>query len=146
MKTKGLYSTHHINAYEDLDHWPRIIVDIVIAPWYGLQNLTDKDTMLNYEDTGRMTNDFAITIDIAANSITHESWENESDIPYINQFDFPMINPEYEGKKYRYAYGQAIVEFKRQYLIKKDIAHSSNDKVWYQEIQICLWPSNCRIQ
>ena len=23
MKTKGLYSTHHINAYEDLDHWPR---------------------------------------------------------------------------------------------------------------------------
>ena len=22
MKTKGIYSTHHINAYEDLDHWP----------------------------------------------------------------------------------------------------------------------------
>merc|ERR1712241_1545832 len=106
MKTKGLYSTHHINAYEDLDHWPRIIVDIVIE---------------------------RCIIDLAANSITHESWENESDIPYINQFDFPMINPEYEGKKYRYAYGQAIVEFKRQYLIKKDIAHSSNDKVWYQE-------------
>jgi len=136
MKTKGLYSTHHINAYEDLDHWPRIIVDIVLAPWYGLQNLTDKDTMLNYEDTGRMTNDFAIercTIDIAANTIEHESWGNEADIPYINQFDFPMINPEYEGKNYQYAYGQAIVEFKRQYLIKKDIAHSSNDKVWYKE-------------
>ena len=23
MKTKGIYSTHHINAYEDLDHWPQ---------------------------------------------------------------------------------------------------------------------------
>ena len=40
-----------------------------------------------------------------------------------------MINPEYEGRKYNYAYGQAIVEFERQYLIKKDIANSANDKV-----------------
>ena len=40
-----------------------------------------------------------------------------------------MINPEYEGRKYNYAYGQAIVEFERQYLIKKDIADSANDKV-----------------
>ena len=72
---------------------------------------------------------FRCTIDLSANTIKHESWGNEADIPYINQFDFPMINPEYEGKKYNYAYGQAIVEFERQYLIKKDIADSANDKV-----------------
>jgi len=136
MKTKGIYSTHHINAYEDLDHWPELIVDIVLAPWFGLKNLTNIDVMLSHEDSGRMTNDFAIercTIDLSANSIKHESWENDADIPYINQFDFPMINPEYEGRKYNYAYGQAIVEFERQYLIKKDIANSANDKVWYLE-------------
>jgi len=139
MKTKGLYSTHHINAYENVEFQPyskKIIVDIVIAPWFGLQNLTNKDVMLNYEDTGKMTNDFAIercVIDLSSNTIEHESWTNDADIPYINQFDFPMINPDYEGKNYRYAYGQAIVEFKRQYLIKKDIKYSSNDKVWYEE-------------
>ena len=72
---------------------------------------------------------YRCTIDLSANTIKHESWENEADIPYINQFDFPMINPEYEGRKYNYAYGQAIVEFERQYLIKKDIADSANDKV-----------------
>ena len=51
-----------------------------------------------------------------------------------------MINPEYEGKKYNYAYGQAIVEFERQYLIKKDIADSANDKVHNTKIEniICL--------
>ena len=49
-----------------------------------------------------------------------------------------MINPEYEGKKYNYAYGQAIVEFERQYLIKKDIADSANDKVHNSKIE--YWP------
>ena len=48
-----------------------------------------------------------------------------------------MINPEYEGRKYNYAYGQAIVEFERQYLIKKDIADSANDKVHNTKIEYC---------
>ena len=38
----------------------RLIVDIVIAPWFGLKNLTNIDVMLSHEDSGRMTNDFAI--------------------------------------------------------------------------------------
>ena len=107
-------------------------MDVVEAPWFGLKNLTDKDVMSSHEDNGRMTNDFAIervTINLSENTIEFESWENEANIPYVNQFDFPMINPEYEGKQYRYAYGQAIVEFERQYLIKKDLVDSSQDKV-----------------
>ena len=130
-KAKGIYSTHHINAFEDPDE-PKLIVDVVEAPWFGLKNLTDKDVMSSHEDNGRMTNDFAIervTINLSENTIEFESWENEANIPYVNQFDFPMINPEYEGKQYRYAYGQAIVEFERQYLIKKDLVDSSQDKV-----------------
>ena len=130
-KAKGIYSTHHINAFEDPDE-PKLIVDVVEAPWFGLKNLTDKDVMSSHEDNGRMTNDFAIervTINLSENTIEFESWENEANIPYVNQFDFPMINPEYEGKQYRYAYGQAIVEFERQYLIKKDLVGSSQDKV-----------------
>jgi len=134
-KAKGIYSTHHINAFEDPDE-PKLIVDVVEAPWFGLKNLTDKDVMSSHEDNGRMTNDFAIervTINLSENTIEFESWENEANIPYVNQFDFPMINPEYEGKQYRYAYGQAIVEFERQYLIKKDLVDSSQDKVWFKE-------------
>ena len=38
----------------------RLIVDIVLAPWFGLKNLTNIDVMLSHEDSGRMTNDFAI--------------------------------------------------------------------------------------
>merc|ERR1711899_696398 len=134
-KAKGIYSTHHINAFEDPDE-PKLIVDVVEAPWFGLKNLTDKDVMSSHEDNSRMTNDFAIervTINLSENTIEFKSWENEANIPYVNQFDFPMINPEYEGKQYRYAYGQAIVEFERQYLIKKDLVDSSQDKVWFKE-------------
>jgi len=139
-QTEGLYATHHINAYEIVeDDVEKLIVDIVRAPWYAITNSTDRETMLNAEDTGIMTNNFIIsryTIDIrdpSLSAVVESSWSNDLDIPYINQFDFPRINPEYEGKPYCYAYGQAIVETFRQYLVKKNICDSSQDKVWFEE-------------
>jgi len=139
-KTEGLYATHHINAYEIVEKdVEQLVVDIVRAPWYAMTNSTDRDTMINAEDTGIMNNLFNIsryTIDLRNPSVTavsETSWPNEQDIPYINQFDFPLINPEYEGKHYCYAYGQAIVETFRQYLVKKNICDSSQDKVWFEE-------------
>jgi len=139
-KTAGLYATHHINAYEIVENGvEHLVVDLVRSPWYAMTNFTDRETMLNYEDTGIMTNLFNITrytIDLRNPSVTavkESSWPNELGIPYINQFDFPLINPEYEGKHYCFAYGQAIVETYRQYLVKKNICESSQDKVWYEE-------------
>jgi len=138
--TDGIYATHHINAYETIeDGTTNVVVDIVRAPWYSMTNFTDRETMLNWEDSGAMTNLFILsryTIDITSHDITsvsESSWSNKLDIPYINQFDFPLVNPEYEGKPYCYAYGQAIVENYRQYLVKKNICDSSQDKVWFKE-------------
>ena len=137
-QTEGIYATHHINAYETMEEdAEKVIVDIVRAPWYAITNYTDRDSMLNYEDTGVMTNHFILsryTIDLtnpSISAVTESSWSNDLEIPYINQFDFPLINPEYEGKPYCYAYGQAIVETFRQYLVKKNICDSSQDKVVY---------------
>merc|ERR1712215_24124 len=135
--TEGIYSTHHINAYETIEEdSEKVVVDIVRAPWYALVNFTDRNSILNWEDSGAMSNKFILsryTIDITKNEVEESSWSNELGIPYINQFDFPLINPEYEGKPYCYAYGQAIVENYRQYLVKKNICNSAEDKVWFIE-------------
>jgi len=135
--TEGIYATHVINAYETSeDGTTEVVVDLVRAPWYALTNFTDRDSMLNWEDSGAMTNLFILTrytIDITHNAVSESSWSNDLDIPYINQFDFPLVNPTYEGKPYCYAYGQAIVQNYRQYLIKKNICDSSQDKVWFEE-------------
>merc|ERR1712156_240830 len=53
--------------------------------------------------------------------------------PYYNQFDFPKVNPNYYGRHYCYAYGQAIVDVRRQYLVKKNVCDSTEDKIWYKE-------------
>jgi len=135
--TKGIYSTHHINAFEITeDGAEKVVVDIVKTPWYAMANYTDRDSMINWQDSGSMSNAFELsryTIDIEQNEVEESSWSNHLGIPYINQFDFPLINPEYEGKPYCYAYGQSIVENFRQYLVKKNICDSSQDKVWFLE-------------
>jgi len=134
---EGIYATHHINAYETFEEGSeQVVVDLVKAPWYALANFTDRDSMLNAEDNGAMTNLFVLsryTIDITHDQVVESSWSNALNIPFMNQFDFPLINPEYEGKPYCYAYGQAIVQTYRQYLIKKNICDSSQDKKWFEE-------------
>ena len=87
------------------------------------------------------------------------SWENNAAEaqPYYNQFDFPKVNPNYYGRypffksdyfsffifnygttsliivvtcrHYCFAYGQAIVDVRRQYLVKKNVCDSTEDKV-----------------
>jgi len=138
-KTEALYSTHHVNAYETNENGLNMVVaDLVIPPWWALTNTTDRDTLLNHVDSGAMENEFEIKrflIDIDNDQIFSTSWENDSPLaqPYYNQFDFPIINPNYEGRPYCYAYGQALVEAQRQYLVKKNICDSTQDKIWWKE-------------
>merc|ERR1712055_207135 len=128
IKTGAIYSTHHINAYEVTENeLETVVVDLVIPPWYALKNFTDKDIMLNTEDTGSMENLFEIRryqIDIHNERAFSSSWENNAPEaqPYYNQFDFPKVNPNYYGRHYCYAYGQAIVDVRRQYLVIKTFA------------------------
>ena len=42
-------------------------------------------------------------------------------------------------RHYCYAYGQAIVETKRQYLVKKNVCDSTEDKVLPPQYQFCLF-------
>jgi len=139
MKTEAIYSTHHINAYEVTENeLDTVVVDLVIPPWYALTNFTDKEAMLNTEDTGSMENLFEIRryqIDIQNEQVFSTSWENNAAEaqPYYNQFDFPKVNPNYYGRHYCYAYGQAIVDVRRQYLVKKNVCDSTEDKIWYKE-------------
>merc|ERR1712088_1072993 len=139
IKTGAIYSTHHINAYEVTENeLETVVVDLVIPPWYALKNFTDKDIMLNTEDTGSMENLFEIRryqIDIQNERAFSSSWENNAPEaqPYYNQFDFPKVNPNYYGRHYCYAYGQAIVDVRRQYLVKKNVCDSTEDKIWYKE-------------
>merc|ERR1719341_1336811 len=98
----------------------------------------DKEAMLNAEDTGSMENLFEIRryqIDIENEQALSSSWENNAAEaqPYYNQFDFPKVNPNYYGRHYCYAYGQAIVDVRRQYLVKKNVCDSTEDKIWYKE-------------
>ena len=77
IKTEAIYSTHHVNAYEVTENeLNTVVVDLVIPPWYkrktftnipkktfpryALTNFTDKECMLNAEDTGSMENLFEI--------------------------------------------------------------------------------------
>merc|ERR550519_2633237 len=139
MKTEAFYSTHHINAYEVTENeLDTVVVDLVIPPWYALTNFTDKEAMLNTEDTGSMENLFEIRryqIDLTNEQVFSSSWENNAAEaqPYYNQFDFPKVNPNYYGRHYCYAYGQAIVDVRRQYLVKKNVCDSTEDKIWYKE-------------
>merc|ERR1711909_55023 len=138
-KTEGSYSAHHINAYEKKENGLEVVVvDVIFQPWDTLATLFDLDTLLHWHDSGVMYNSANITrfhIDLHNNQISTLPWDNISPTaqPYYNQFDFPVINPEYEGRPYCYAYGQTMVENFRQYLIKKNICDSTQDKVWYKE-------------
>jgi len=135
-ETAGLYATHFINAYEE---GTNLVADIVRVPWYALANYTDRNAMTSWVDSGSDSNLLSIaryTIDlssISSHAVTESAWENLLEIPFLNQFDFPVIHPEYEGHKYCYAYGQALVETFRQYLIKKNICDSTQDKIWFRE-------------
>ena len=75
---------------------------------YALSNFTDKNVMLNWVDSGAMENLFEIRrVEITTNlspadknQVFTSTWENNSPSsqPYYNQFDFPKINPDYEGR------------------------------------------------
>jgi len=115
-----------------------VVVDVILTDWDALNDVFDLETILHWKDSGDMNSlgrATRYTIDLQNNKISAKSWENDSPTaqPFYNQFDFPLINPEYEGRSYCYVYGQAMVEYYRQYLIKKNICDSTQDKVWYKE-------------
>merc|ERR1712126_9357 len=132
-------SAHHVNAFEKKDDGlETVVVDVILTDWDALNDVFDLETILHWKDSGDMNSLGRATryiIDLQNNEISAKSWENDSPTaqPFYNQFDFPLINPEYERRSYCFVYGQAMVEYYRQYLVKKNICDSTQDKVWYKE-------------
>lgn len=60
----------------------------------------DRNAMTSWVDSGSDSNLLSIaryTIDlssISSHAVTESAWENELEIPFLNQFDFPVIHPE----------------------------------------------------
>ena len=136
----GFYGTHHVNANETTDR--KVVCDVVHAPNNALTMYTDKEYLKNTlvrEDV--FTNDFEIvryTINLVNGSPTQvQPWSecfgttpSSANRAFVNQFDFPVVNPRIAGYKNRYAYGQALLDFQRQYLVKKDLTVNGQDKIW----------------
>jgi len=125
------YATHHANAYEEDGE---IILDVSCNPWDALNTALDVDIILNWEETGATESPSKmkrIRLDLATKNVVVEDWDNELDISFINTFDFPIINPQYNGLKHRYVYGWAQVDYWHVYLVKKDLEDSSNDLTWF---------------
>lgn len=149
----GFYGTHHVNAYETMiekkmclgplciTNMDQVVVtDVIIPPHYALQNYTDRTVLLEAKDDGHsMSNAFNIvrfTTSLSTYETTAEHWNDlfpNTALPFVNQFDFPNLNPNYAGKEYCFAYGQSVVNFHRHYLVKKDLCGDSGDLIWYKE-------------
>jgi len=98
----------------------------------------DLERMLEWEDTNATESQFHIyraRLNLDTKEVKVEEWENLQEISFINTFDFPMINYNYAGRKHRYVYGWAQLDYYREPLIKKDLQDSNNDLVWFQKSQ-----------
>jgi beta-carotene 15,15'-monooxygenase/beta,beta-carotene 9',10'-dioxygenase len=53
--------------------------------------------------------------------------------PWINQFDFPVINERFRGRHYCIAYGLTAFDYSRMALVKKNMCDPSKDLVWTRQ-------------
>jgi len=130
-----VYATHHANAFEENGE---IVLDVSCNPYDALKTALDVDTVLNWNETGVTTSPShmkRIRLNLETKEVKVEEWENKLDTPFINTFDFPIINPDFTGVKHRYVYGYAQVDYFYQHLVKKDLEDSSNDLTWYSKSQ-----------
>ena len=144
----GFYGTHHINAFETSQkNWwggvDRVVVtDVIIPPYYALQNYTDRTVLLEAKDDGVSTSTPFRIVRFTTNLRTFETeskdWNelfpvSSSAQAFANQFDFPNINPNYNGREYCYAYGLSMVNFRRHYIVKKNLCQTGKDMIWSRD-------------
>merc|ERR1740128_1231811 len=72
-------------------------------------------------------------INLDSGLVTSSTFDNTIGSRFINQFDFPVINERYRGKRYCVTYGWSAFDYSRTALVKKNVCDSTQDKVWYVE-------------
>lgn len=138
FSTPWTYSAHHANAYEKTDR--ELVVDITPTPFENLREYLKLDNMMNPPAKGTKEADVSTTeddeltrynIDMVSGEVKTSKFDNVINSRYINNFDFPMINENYRGKKYCYLYGWSAYAYSRTALVKKNVCDSTKDKVGF---------------
>ena len=73
------------------------------------------------------------TINLATGDVSKSIFLNKVNSVFVNMFDFPIINEQYRGKAYCFAYGISMINYSRTAIVKKDVCGTSTDRVWYKE-------------
>ena len=128
------YGVHHANAYEASSS--QIIVDMSPTAFENLRDYFHLENMLNPPESG---NDGISTmgvreftryqINLVTHKVSSELFPNTINSKFINNFDFPMINENYRGKKYCVVYGVSAYAYSRTALVKKNLCNPNKDKV-----------------
>ena len=124
------FSAHHVNAWEE---GSEIVLDLSFSPWDSFTSIFDMGNMLNQSLTEKVASDSImkrIRLNIGSKKVEGEDWPNELGVPMLTTMEFPTINMEYTGRRNRFAYGQVMIDYWRQTLVKKDLLKSMNDKTW----------------
>jgi len=140
FSTEYTYAAHHANAYEESGS--ELVLDLTPTPFENLKEYLKLDNMMNPPAAG--TKEAAISttegeeltrynINIETGQVKVSKFDNIIKSRYINNFDFPMINENFRGKKYCYLYGWSAFAYSRTALVKKNVCDSTKDKVWYKE-------------
>ncbi|KAJ8022268.1 Beta,beta-carotene 15,15'-dioxygenase [Holothuria leucospilota] len=144
-----LFLFHHINAFEDDDH---IVFDVcayddpsVIKKLYfmSLQKEPCTDSKLPFirRFVLPMKMDGKVSDDI--NKLSYSSAKAEiridgsvhctPEIIHSHAFELPRINPEYNGKKYRYVYGIGGDLFNNESMLKKVNVADGTSLTWQED-------------
>merc|ERR1711971_1492538 len=142
-------------TYRDCEAAREIVPQMTMGPVYKEDGSTDGWGMGDIADIASHTDNTIVTITkmgsefIASTDLPKVNIFSPSTLEWIGYYD-PKLDstmstahwaPEpgtdnmlnYHGRHYCYAYGQAIVDVRRQYLVKKNVCDSTEDKIWYKE-------------
>ena len=85
-----LKSCLHLNLIErETSLWARLVCQSWFPKKAGLFTLAQSEYLL-------------VRLNLETKEVKVEEWENKLDTPFINTFDFPIINPDFTGVKHRY--------------------------------------------
>jgi len=137
LQTGPIYSVHHVNAYQTSEK--EIILDLCPTPFHNLRDYLKLETMMNpptvseWVSTNKDSEFTRFKINLDSGLVTSSTFDNTIGSRFINQFDFPVINERYRGKRYCVTYGWSAFDYSRTALVKKNVCDSTQDKVWYVE-------------
>ena len=136
LKTERRFTLHHVNSYE-LDE-NTIVVDYITYP----DVLVLKNLRLNIIRDPKKRDKLSpnkcrirrYTLHLNNQTVVPSKLGNKRGLQFLNHFDMPAINENYQYKKYCVIYGLAMksddVSFSRFKLIKKNVCDSRKDMYW----------------